>query len=69
MKPRTPIFASVVTAAHLLDLRKNQFIELVEKGYLPPAREIAPGVLRWNTEDLRRISSGQSVDTWGGIDW
>ena len=43
MKPRTPIFASDVTAARLLDLRTNQFMDLVKQGHLPPGREIAPG--------------------------
>jgi len=65
MKPKTPIFASDVTAARLLDLRTSQFMDLVKKGYLPPGQEIAPGVLRWDTEDLRRISNGGSGDTWG----
>ena len=69
MKPKTPIFASDVTAARLLDLRTSQFIDLVRQGHLPPGREIAPGVLRWNTEDLRRISDGERSDVWGGIDW
>ncbi len=69
MKPKTPLFASDVTAARLLDLRTGQFMDLVRQGHLPPGREIAPGVLRWNTEDLRRISNGESGDVWGGIDW
>lgn len=66
MKPKTPFFARDVTAAQLLDLGTNQFIDLVKLGYLPPGREIAPGIHRWDTEDLRRISNG---DLWGDIEW
>lgn len=62
-----PILASETSAARLLDMKLAEFRALVEAGHLPRGREIAPGVLRWVTEDLRRIASGDAID--GGIDW
>ena len=64
-----PLMASDTTAARLFDLTTPQFLKLVEDRHLPPGREIAPGVLRWDTEDLRRIFNGQGGDSEGGIDW
>ncbi len=62
-----PILASETSAASLLDMKVAEFRSLVEAGHLPRGREIAPGVLRWVTDDLRRIASGEAID--GGIDW
>lgn len=63
----TPIYASEANAARLLDLKPAEFRALVEAGHLPRGREIAPGVLRWLTDDLKRIASGEAID--GGIEW
>ena len=62
-----PILASEATAARLLDMKPAEFRALVEAGHLPRGREIAPGVPRWVTDDLRRIASGEAID--GGIEW
>lgn len=69
MKPRTPIFASEITAARLLDLGTKQFRDLVAQGHLPRGDEIAPGVVRWDTDILKRISKGGGADIWGAIEW
>lgn len=65
--PSNPILASETSAARLLDLRVAEFRSLVEAGHLPRGREIAPGILRWATDDLRRIAGGEAIE--GGIDW
>lgn len=62
-----PILASEARAARLLDMKLTQFRSLVEAGHLPRGREIAPGVLRWVTDDLRKIASGEAIE--GGIEW
>lgn len=62
-----PILASETSAARLLDMKPTEFRSLVEAGHLPRGREIAPGVLRWDTEALRRIASGEAIE--GGIEW
>lgn len=69
MKLNTPIFASEVTAARLLDLGTKQFMDLVAEGHLPRGNEIAPGVTRWDTDLLKRISNGEGGDAWGAIEW
>ncbi|MFT6426200.1 MAG: hypothetical protein ACJAYH_000387 [Celeribacter sp.] len=52
--------ASETTAARLLDLEAKQFRSLVDQGYLPNGHEIAPGVVRWDTEMLKQISNGEA---------
>jgi hypothetical protein len=61
-----PILASEPTAAKLLDLKVNEFRALVKGGVLPKGREIAPGLVRWPVDDLRRIASGEAG---GGYEW
>lgn len=63
----TPILANEKTAAALLDMAAPEFRALVDGGHLPKGREIAPGVIRWDVEDLRRIRRGDAID--GGIEW
>lgn len=67
MVAHAPILASESTAARLLDLSLAEFRRLVSEGALPPGREIAPGLIRWDVETLRRIASGQAADE--GVDW
>lgn len=62
-----PILANEKTAAQLLDMKPSEFRDLVDGGYLPRPREVAPGHPRWATDELRRIASGQAVD--GEIIW
>lgn len=62
MTRHTPILASDKTAAALLDLTPAEFRCLVECGSLPRGRELAPGVVRWDTEELRRIAKGEPAD-------
>jgi hypothetical protein len=66
-KRLTPIHANETTAAALLDMRPAEFRSLVEGGHLPRGREIAPGIIRWDTEQLRKIGTGEAID--GGIEW
>lgn len=64
-----PIFASEASAARLLDMKPAEFRALVEAGHLPRGREIAPGVVRWSSDDLRRIASGEAIDGMGDVRW
>lgn len=64
-----PILASENNAAKLLDLKVSDFRALVAKGLLPRGREIAPGLLRWSVDDLRRIASGDASDGMGDVQW
>lgn len=69
MTARTaPIFANERTAAQLLDMRPSEFLALVERGHLPPAKDIA-GFKRWDVQELRRIISGDGIDGMGSVDW
>ncbi len=69
MSVSTPIFASEVSAAKLLDLKPAEFRALVEAGHLPRPREIAPGIPRWVVDDLRRIAAGEAWEGMGGVQW
>ena len=67
MASLAPILASEATAARLLDMKRAEFRCLVDAGHLPHGREIAPGVIRWDTDSLLRIGRGEAID--GGIVW
>lgn len=69
MSGSTPILASETSAARLLDMKLTEFRSLVEAGHLPHGREIAPGMIRWNTDDLRRIANGDASDGMGDVQW
>lgn len=66
--PRTiPLLASEETAAKLLDMKPAEFRALVQTGHLPRGREIVPGLVRWDSETLRQIGRGDSIE--GEIEW
>lgn len=69
MTAQTPIFASEARAAQLLDMKVTEFRTLVADGHLPRGREIAPGMMRWPVDDLRRIASGEAADGMGDVQW
>lgn len=69
MASLVPLFVAEATAARLLDLPVWKFRELVESRHLPRGREIAPGVVRWSADDLRRIASGEAIDGMGDVRW
>jgi hypothetical protein len=69
MRVQTPLLASETTAARLLDLETRQFRTLVDEGHLPQGHEIAPGVVRWDTDLLKKISNGQGAGDWEQIQW
>ena len=62
-----PILVNEKTAGRLLDMTVAEFRSLVEAGHLPRGREITPGVVRWVTDDLRRIASGDAADGMGDV--
>ena len=66
---QAPLFASERSAARLLDMTPADFRELVDAGHLPRGREIAPGMVRWDVEDLRRVMRGEAVDGMGDVKW
>jgi hypothetical protein len=63
----TPILADERSAAQLLDMAPAKFLDLVGRGYLPDGKEIAPGVLRWDVEDLRKLAKGDLARPDGGL--
>ena len=63
-----PIFVGEVNAAHILDLDLKSFRGLVARGILPKPKDIG-GFARWCVADLKTISSGETVDGFGGIQW
>ncbi|TCP62171.1 hypothetical protein EV663_10213 [Rhodovulum bhavnagarense] len=65
----TPILANERTAARLLDVGVTEFRALVDAGHLPKGREIAPGLVRWPVDDLRRIAKGDAVEGMGDVQW
>ncbi len=67
MGKMVPILASESTAAQLLDMTRSEFRSLVDNGHLPRGREIAPGVVRWDAEALRKILRGDAIED--GIEW
>lgn len=69
MTTPAPIFASETSAARLLDIKPAEFRALVDAGHLPRGREIAPGLVRWPVDDLRRIAGGESVEGLGDVQW
>ena len=64
-----PILANETTSARLLDMKTAEFRALVEAGHLPSGREIAPGLVRWSVDDLRKISKGEAADGMGDVQW
>lgn len=65
----TPILANERTAARLLDVGVTKFRALVKAGHLPKGREVAPGLVRWPVDDLRRIATGDAVEGMGDVQW
>ncbi|WJS83529.1 hypothetical protein [Paracoccus sp. TOH] len=68
MKSLTPFLASEKTAAALLDMKPAEFRELVKAGHLPRGEEIAPGVMRWETDHLRNLRAGRLARPDGGLE-
>lgn len=64
----TPLFASDTKAARLLDMKRADFLELVENGDLPKPRDIG-GLKRWDMVELRKIVSGEAVEGMGEVAW
>lgn len=61
------MMASETTAVRLLDLRTNEFRALVDEGHLLSWHEIAPGVVRWDTEVFKRILAVDVTELWDQI--
>lgn len=53
----------------MLDLSASDFARLTAEGALPRGREIAPGLVRWDVEGLRRIARGEAIDGMSDVDW
>ncbi len=67
MASLAPIFVNETNAARLLDMKPGEFRALVDGGHLPPGQAIAPGFVRWNTEDLRNLAKGNLARPDGGL--
>jgi len=68
MSDGAPIFASERTAARLFDMKSAEFRALVQAGHLPKPHSIAPGVLRWDVDELRQIKRGQRARPDDGLE-
>ena len=42
---------------------------LVDAGHLPKGKEIAPGFVRWDTDHIRSIGSGEAVSGMEDVEW
>lgn len=63
MSRRTPLLAvKEATAAQMLDMRTNEFRNLVQIGALPQPIDLAGQVLRWRVSDLEAILTGAVPD-------
>lgn len=69
MSAQAPILASEVSAAKLLDMNPREFRALVDAGHLPRGKEIAPGMIRWAVDELRRIASGEASEGMWDVQW
>ncbi len=63
-----PIYANEKTAAALLDMQPAEFLKLVAAEFLPPGRQIAPGIIRWQVDELQRICAGELARPDGGLE-
>lgn len=55
----TPLAADERSAAQLMDMAPAMFLDLVDRGHLPEGKELAPGVRRWDVEELRKLAKGE----------
>lgn len=62
-------FGSEKRAAATFDMRVNEFLAHVDAGHLPKPREIVPGVLRWDLDELCRIARGEAAEGMGNVSW
>ncbi|TVP70137.1 MAG: hypothetical protein EA339_13430 [Rhodobacteraceae bacterium] len=69
MPKLTPIMASEPSAAALLDMPLDVFRDLVEAGAIPPGRHIAPGLVRWDVDQLKRIGRAETCDGMDDVTW
>lgn len=63
-----PLFASEVNAALLMDMKAQEFRQLVEAGHLPRPRNIA-GHERWDVEELQQIARGEAAIGMETVKW
>lgn len=53
----SPLFANESNATALFDLKRTEFLTLVDAGALPPGKEIVPGLVRWVVAELEAIGN------------
>ncbi len=63
-----PLFAGANKAAKLLDLKPDEFRQLVSEGILPPPCHLGD-FERWDMEQIKAIASGEAADAAGSIEW
>ncbi|MDO5528687.1 MAG: hypothetical protein Q4F71_04715 [Paracoccus sp. (in: a-proteobacteria)] len=62
MKHFRPPFVNETNAARFLDMKPAEFRCLVSEGHIHDGKEIAPGVKRWQTDQLAKIASGDAIE-------
>lgn len=63
-----PLFATELSAARLMDMKAQEFRQLVESGHLPRPRNIA-GHERWDVEELQQIARGEAAIGMETVKW
>lgn len=67
MSAITPLSVGETKAAQLLDMKPAEFRALVARGHLPNGKQIAPGFVRWDVDDLRKLAKGELARPDGGL--
>lgn len=60
MKKQKPLYATLRTAAALLDMKPGEFEKLVRAGHLPKPLDIGESFERWDVQQLQAIISGSA---------
>lgn len=69
MKAPVILYANESNTAKMFDLTLTEFRSLVQNGYLPPGRRIAPGLIRWSVHEMQSVADGSAQDGGACIQW
>jgi predicted DNA-binding transcriptional regulator AlpA len=63
-----PIAVAEKNAAKMLDMRPNEFRNLVNEGILPRPRKVGP-FERWDADELKAVMRGDGGDGFEDVKW